>query len=221
MTRRLLVGVFVAGAMLAWACSGDRVTGPGRGQGILAMKLTDARLPLDSVKEVNVFLERIDARRAHAEVELVNDDMDGDHDEDHEHPDSTQWVTIASPNKAFNLLDLQNGVTAFLGATAVDTGNFKAVRLIIDPAKSTIVLKDGTILTPTSDPPIEFERSRRHGLLVELNDTAEVHERQTTTIVLDFRLGESVTLRGRTVRDGFFFRPVVVGAREGHEHDNH
>ena len=221
MTRRLLVGVFVAGAMLAWACSGDRVTGPGRGQGMLAMKLTDAPLPLDSVKEVNVFIERIDARRAHADVELVDDDMDGDHDEHHDRPDSTRWVTIATPNQALNLLNLRNGVTAFLGATAVDTGDFKAVRLIIDPAKSTVVLLDGTVLTPTSTPPIEFEKGRRHGLLVELNEPVEVHERQTTTIVLDFRLGESVTLRGRSVRDGFFFRPVVVGAREGHEHDNH
>jgi hypothetical protein len=221
MNRRLLVGLFIAGAMIAWACSGDGMTGPGRGQGMLAMKLTDAPVPLDSVKEVNVFIERIDARRAHAEVALVDDDMDGDHDEDHDRPDSTQWVTIASPNQTFNLLNLQNGVTAFLGATPVDTGNFKAVRLIIDPAKSTIVLKDGTILTATSTPPIEFENRHRHGLLVELNEPIEVHEKQTTTIVLDFRLGESVTLLGRSVRDGFFFRPVVVGAREGHEHNNH
>jgi hypothetical protein len=221
MNRRFLVSLFVAGATLAWACSSDRVAGPGRGQGMLAMKLTDAPVPLDSVKEVDVFIERIDARRAHADVELVNEDMDGDHDEDHLRPDSTQWVTIASPNKAFNLLDLQNGVTAFLGATAVDTGNFKAIRLIVDPTKSTIVLKDGTILTATSTPPLEFENGRRHGLLVELNEPAEVQEKQTTTIVLDFRLGESVTLLGRSVRDGFFFRPVVVGAREGHEHDNH
>jgi len=39
---------------------------------MLAMKLTDAAVPLDSVKEVNVFVERIDARRAHTDVELVD-----------------------------------------------------------------------------------------------------------------------------------------------------
>jgi len=122
MDRRFRVGLFVAGAMVAWACSGDRMTGPGRGQGMLAMKLT---------------------------------------------------------------------------------------------------LMDGTIPAATSTPPIEFENQHRHGLLVELNEPIEVHEKQTTTIVLDFRLGESVTLLGRSVRDEFFFRPVVVGAREGHEDDNH
>jgi hypothetical protein len=122
-------------------------------------------------------------------------------------------VTIATPNKAFNLLLLQNGVTAFLGETVVDTGSFKGIRLIIDPAKSTVVLKDGTVLSTTSKPPIEFEKRGHHGLMVELNETVNVNEKQTTTIKLDFRLGESMSLRGKTVHDGIIFRPVVKGSR--------
>jgi hypothetical protein len=218
MNRRLLLGALTGGLACFGACNGRSVTGPAAGQGMLSMKLTDAPVPFDSVKEVNVFVVRIDARRANADVNTADVDLDNEHAENHESPDSTLWVTIASPNKTFNLLSLQGGVTAFLGSTAVDTGHFRAVRLIIDPAKSTVVLKDGTVLSSTSASPVEFEKRGRQGLLVELNETVEVHEKQTTTIVLDFRLDQSVTLRGRGVHDGFFFRPVIVGSHEGRTH---
>jgi hypothetical protein len=214
MYRRLLLAALAGGFALVGACNGKNVAGPASGQGMLAMKLTDAPVPFDSVKEVNVFVVRIDARRANADASNADVDLDNERAENHESPDSTLWVTIAAPNTTFNLLTLQGGVKAFLGASAVDTGHFRAIRLIIDPAKSAIVLKDGTVLTSTSTSPVEFEQRGRHGLLVELNETVEVHEKQTTTIVLDFRLGESVTLRGRGVHDGFFFRPVIVGAHE-------
>ena len=213
MIRRVSYIALVASAALIWACASDRVAGPARGQGQLAMTLTDAPLPLDSVKEVNVFVERIDARRARPDSAAADKDLDREQGEDHERPDSTLWVTIATPNKAFNLLALQNGVTAFLGATVVDTGSFKGIRLVIDPARSTVVLKDGTVLSTTSKPPIEFEQRGRHGVLVELNETVEVKEGQTSTITLDFRLGESVSLLGRTIRDGFFFRPLIKGSK--------
>jgi hypothetical protein len=204
-------------AALSFACSEGSISAPRSGQGMLAMKLTDAPSPLDSVKEVNIFVERIDARRAIAEAAEADEEMDEHGSENAEQPDPMQWVTIATPNKTFNLLALQNGITAFLGASPVDTGHFRAIRLIIDPAKSTIVLKDGTVLTTTSATPVEFEKGRRQGLLVELNEAVEVNEKATTTVTLDIRLGESISLRGRTVRDGFFFRPVVRSARVDHD----
>lgn len=224
MLRKMICGFVAAAGMVAFACSGDTPTAPGPGQGMMAVKLTDAPLPFDSIASVNVFIVRIDARRAR--VDSMRDSAAADSDIDHDHDDheweehdrdSTMWVTIAEPNKAFNLLDLQNGVTAFLGATAIDSGSFKAIRIVIDPMQSTIVLKDGTVLSPTSNPPVEFENRGRHGLLAELDDSAEVHEGGTTTITLDIRLGSSVTLRGQTVHDGFFFRPVVVGHID-HDH---
>lgn len=215
MIGRSMYALLTAASLVFAACSSDKMTGTtaGPGQGMLAVRLTDAPVVLDSIKEVNIFILKIDARRAEADSAEVDDDMEGNHAaEQHvEHKDSTLWVTIATPNKAYNLLNLQNGVTALLGATPIDTGHFKAVRLIIDPTKSNIVLKDGTVLTTTSTPPIEFENSKKHGLLVELQDSLEVGEKGTTTVTLDIKLNESITLRGRTVRDGFLFRPVVNG----------
>ncbi len=224
MDKIIRSALLAAGLIAAAACAGDGVTGarPKAGQGMLAVKLTDAPIPLDSLKEVNVFVVRIDARRTHADSGEVDDSLEVEHHEmeeehDGEHPDSAQWVTIETPNQAFNLLALQNGITAFLGATPVDTGHFKAVRLIIDPAQSNIVLLDGTVLTTTSTPPVEFENHGRHGLMVELQDSLEVNESATTTLTLDLKLNQSLTLRGRGIRDGFLFRPVVDG-RSHHDH---
>lgn len=220
--RTVVMGLAVAVAMAA-GCTTEKVTGPGPGQGMLVARLTDAPAPLDSIKAVNVFVVRVDARRAAVRDSAdVDADLDRQHsfgDDDHgaEHGDSAQWVTIAEPNRAFNLLDLQGGVTAFLGATAADTGHFRAIRLVIDPAQSSIVLADGTVLSMTSTPPVEFESRGRHALLVEFDDAVDVREGETTTITLDIRLASSVSLRGRTVRDGFIFRPVVVGRCE---HEN-
>jgi hypothetical protein len=100
----------------------------------------------------------------------------------------------------------------------VDTGHFKAVRLVIDPARSNIVLLDGTVLTMTSNPPVEFERRGKHGLFVELEDEIEIDEGGTTTLTIDLKLDKSLTLRGTSIRDGFYFRPVVDG-RSHRDHD--
>jgi hypothetical protein len=225
MEKNIRHALLAATLLVAAACAGDGVTGTRMkaGQGMLAVKLTDAPIPLDSLKEVNVYVERIDARRAHTDSAEVDDSLEvehheGDDDHDGERCDSTEWVTIATPAHTYNLLALQDGVTAFLGASPVDTGHFKAVRLVIDPAQSNIVLKDGTVLTMTSTPPVEFERRGRHGLFVELKDDLEVHEGSTTTLTIDLKLDQSLTLRGRSIRDGFFFRPVVDG-RSHRDHD--
>lgn len=222
MIRRMLLGTIAVAGVWAVACSTDHVTGMGAGRGQLAVQLKDAPVPFDSVKEVDIWVVRVDARRANMSVMSdIDKDIDTPHneagDDDHAVPDSTLWVTIATPDSALNLLTLQGGVTAFLGATAIDTGHFKAVRMVIDPAKSKVVLKDGTVLTMQSTPPIEFEQRGRHGLFVEFDDDVAVEDGATTTITLDFRLGDSVTLRGRSVHDGFFFRPVVTGHSE-HDH---
>lgn len=214
MNRPLLAGTLAMLALGAFACSTEHVTGLGPGRGQLAVRLTDAPVPLDSIKSVNVFIVRVDARRARmADSTELDDDIGEERHEDMDDArrDSTQWVTIANPDTTFDLLRLQGGVTAFLGATPVDTGHFRAIRLVIDPAKSSVVLVNGTVLTMASNPAIEFERRGRHGLFVEFDNDVSVEEGATSTITLDFRLAESLSLISRSVRDGLFFRPVVTG----------
>jgi hypothetical protein len=220
MRHRLLSIGLVGGAAVLWACAGSSVTDARmqQGQGAIALQLIDAPSALDSIASVNIFVVRVDARLRIADSTAAQKDVDGDGDmgdRDHVRRDSTAWVTIASPNKLFNILALQGADTAFLGSAVVDSAKFRSFRLIIDPAQSNVVLKNGTVLTATSTPSVDFFSQGRQGILVDLDNDADVHAGATTTITLDFRLGESIFLHGHSVgHDGLDIRAVV----RGHSH---
>lgn len=219
--RKLLLSLLLIGGVAVFqACSDHSITTAGMqqiqsGQGQLAMQLIDDPTALDSIASVNIFVVRVDARMTFADSAAADSNVDGDGDFDdrnHIHRDSTAWVTIASPNKLFNILALQGGDTAFLGSAFVDTAHFRAFRLVIDPSQSTVVLKNGMVLTDSTTPSIDFFSRGREGILVDLDNDADVRPGQTTTITLDFRLGESLFLRSRSIgHDGLLVRAVVRG----------
>lgn len=221
MRHRILPVLFAAGVAALWSCSNHSLTGQMQsGQGAIAMRLIDAPSALDSIASVNIFVVRVDARMKVADSVAADSgvDTDGDMvDRENPHRDSTAWVTIASPGKLFNILALQGGDTAFLGTAVVDTAKFRALRLIIDPSMSNVVLKNGTVLTETSTPPVEFFSRGRHGILVDLDNDADVRSGGTTTITLDFRLGDSILLRGHSIGDdGLVIAAVVRGHVDQH-----
>ena len=217
MRLRILSILLACGATVLWACADHSITGARMqpGQGAIAMQLVDAPSDLDSIAAVNIFVVRVDARMSVADSAAADSSVGGEgdfDDRDNAHRDSTAWVTIATPNKLIDVMSLQNGDTALLGTAAVDTAKFRAIRLIIDPAQSNVVLKNGTVLTATSSPSVDFFSRGRHGILVDLDNDADVHPGATTTITLDFRLGESISLRGHSIgHDGLMINAVVRG----------
>ena len=215
MTRRFYLLAFASAAAIGGACAGSSTTGlrAGPNQGTIAVHMTDAPLVFDSVQSVNIFIVRVDARRKDADSTEANDSLEVEHrGNDSEHHDSTTWVTIASPNASVNLLALQNGLTALIGTSAIDSGHFRGLRLVIDPSKSNVTLKNGTVLTTTSTPPIQFFGSGRHGIDVQLDDDLDVRPGTMTTLTIDFKLGESFSMRGLSIgHDGLVFKPSVHG----------
>ena len=213
MTRRIYLMAFAGAAAIGAACAGSSTTGlrAGPNQGTIAVQMTDAPLVFDSVASVNIFIVRVDARRKDADSTEANDSLEVEHHgNDSEHHDSTTWVTIASPNASVNLLALQNGLTALIGTAAIDSGHFRGLRLVIDPSKSNVTLKNGTVLTTTSNPPIQFFGSGKHGIDVQLDDDLDVRPGTMTTLTIDFKLGESFSMRGLSIgHDGLVFKPSV------------
>jgi hypothetical protein len=216
--RHRLSFIAVAGVAAALcACADHSITAlrMQKGQGAIAMQLVDAPGALDSIASVNIFVVRVDARVKVADSTAADSAIDGDgdfDDRDHVRRDSTAWITIASPNKLINIMALTGGDTAFLGSAVVDTAKFRSFRIIIDPSKSTVVLKNGTVLTDSTTPSVDFFSRGRHGILVDLDNDADVHEGATTTITLDFRLGESIFLRGHSIGgEGLIIRAIVRG----------
>src|ERR1043166_26574 len=140
----IIGGAVVASAAVA-ACGSDSTVSPA-GSGTVVVQLTDAPFPTDSVKSVDVFVVRVDARAADVDsataAKATSDDSSS----------ADGWKTIASPNASFNLLSLQNGTTATIGSATLAAGTYNGFRLIIDPSKSSLTLKNNQVLTPTSSP---------------------------------------------------------------------
>lgn len=133
--------------------------------------LTDA--PLDGVEEVNVTFDEVSIQ-----------DLDrGD------------WHTVTSTTQTFDLLSLQNGVTADLGFTELSTGTYGQIRLHLVDAWLVI---DGE--------PVELEvpSGFQSGLKVLHQFTIEPDIENSLT--LDFDAGESVHQTGN---GEYRMRPVI------------
>lgn len=181
--RKPRLSVLLGAAALV-AC-GSSLTDPardlGEGQGGLTVLLTDAPFPFELVSQANVTINRVD---------IVSD--------------NEGILTIAEGEQTFNLLDLQNGVTAVLAQADLPAGTFPQIRLIVSSAS--VVLNDGA----TFD--LFVPSGAQTGIKVLLPDFS-VDAGGNVTLTLDFDVSESFVVMGNPdtpagIR-GFIFKPVV------------
>jgi len=197
----LAVGIAVAG------CGGADTAGLNR-RGTIAVQLTDAPFPTDSVKSVDIFVVRVEGRVADVDEASADQNVTS---EDSSHTDG--WKTLATPNASIDLLALQNGVTSALGEAKVDTASYRGFRLIIDPSKSSVTLKDGQTLTSTSSPSVAFPSASRSGIKIDLSAPIQVSAGGKATLVVDFDVGNSFVMRGNSLsKNGLLFKPVIHGS---------
>ena len=183
---RLVTGAAL-GALALQACSDSS----GTGSGLLTVRLTDAPFPFSEVASVDVFVVRVDAKKATSTDAEAEDDGN-----------SNGWVTVATPNALFNLLDLGSGKTVNLGATTIPTGTYQSFRLVLDTDQSSITLKDG------SKPQVSFPSAGHSGIKVILDEPIQLTE-NGSVMTLDFDIGRSFVQRGNSAAKGFNFKPVV------------
>lgn len=200
---RFIVAAFLAlAALTGWACNGDSVTGASSGQ--IRVKLTDAPFPTDSVDSVNVFVTRVEMRVSTADSVAADSAVSADSASAH------GWVTVATPNKRYDLMELRNGASVDLGVTPVSSGHYSGMRLVIDPAQSNVVLVNGMVLTATSSPNVTFPSGSTSGIKINLTNGIDVIASDTTTVMLDFNLDQSFVQRGNSItRLGLLFKPVI------------
>jgi len=203
MNRRIsAVLAGLAALALATGC-GDSVTGAAA-RGTLSLRLTDAPFPTDSAESIDVYIVRIEARVAAASEGEAAADVQA------AQSSSAGWITIAEPNAAFNLLDLQGGVSVALGQALVDAGTYRGLRLILDTEQSGVTLKGGFQLTGTSTPNILFPSAGQTGLKILLDEPIVIEANGQTNVLIDFDAGGSFVLRGNTImQNGLLFTPVL------------
>ena len=199
-----LLATGVAAVALLGACSDPAEPSLESGQGRLTLHLTDAPFPLDSAESIDVFVVRVEARLATTtedEAALAVEEASAE---------SNGWVTIATPNASFNLLDLQGGVSIELGGALIDEGAYQSLRLVLDTEQSGVTLKGGLVLTGSSSPSILFPSAGQSGLKVMLDQPIQIVAGEETEVLIDFDAGESFVLRGNTIlQNGLLFKPVI------------
>ena len=190
MTRFRALTLLVACAIGAVSC-GDSTGG---GTGTLTVQLTDAPFPFSEVSRVDVFVVRIDAKNAATSEAEAADAAN-----------ASGWTTLATPNALINILDLNNGKTTNLGQATLPTGTYKGFRLVIDPAKSSVTLKDG------SNPSVIWPSQSRTGIKIVLDAPISLTT-NGSVMVLDFDVGRSFVMRGNSIsQNGLLFKPVLRG----------
>ena len=180
---RLRLALAVAGAVALLACDASE-TGPGGppGDGKTAVFLTDAPFPFDRIARVDIHISEIG-------LSPQADTSQG----------PPGWITVAEPDRTFNLLDLQNGTTALLGEADVPPGQYRAVRVTFDPARS------GMTDTEGGHPEINGQSKGETPTLFGLVEEAMAIDENGEDIVIDFDVGRSFLPDG----DGFLFIPFL------------
>ena len=223
--RRTSIALSVALLFGAAACSDS--TGAGTGTvsvrltngavadafvGQVAASLTEAPLPAGSVKSVDVWVVRVDAKR--------QEPTDAEAAEDTEESEAQQggWVTVAEPDAAFDLMKLADGTTTLLGDAEVAAVAYNGFRLIIDPAKSSVTLNDATntVIGGESIEGLKFPSAAQSGIKIKLSGgPVEVEEGETSTLVVKFDVSKSFVVRGDSIpQNGLLFKPVIRGTKE-------
>jgi hypothetical protein len=184
------LGLALGLAALA-ACNAAEIgpgTGPG-GDGRTAVFLTDVPFPFDGITRVDIHVDEI-------ALSVSPDTSDGSH-----------WVLVAAPSRIFNLLDLQNGSTALLGEAVVPPGQYRAVRLVFDPARSSLTETNGDLIRTAGgpgSPGIDWQAKGANPSLFALVEEALAIGENGEDIVVDFDVGRSFLYDGG---DRFIFLP--------------
>lgn len=199
-TKRLAVASLAAAVLAVAACDDTASPGAG-GEGRVIVRLTDAPFLTDSVKSVNMFVVRVEARGQSADSAAADTDTDNG--------SKGGWTTIATPNASIDLLTLQNGAATTIGNTSLAAGTYGGLRFIIDPSQSTVVLKNGTTLSGANGG-VKFPSGNRSGIKVNLSEPLRVVGGATTTLLVDFDVNESFVMRGNSIaQNGLLFKPVI------------
>src|SRR5215211_4679841 len=100
MRSRFVSALMLVGALALGACGDDGGKSPTGARKKISVYLTDAPFPYDSVARVDVHVVSI-------ALTTISDTTSA----------NTDWVTVATPDKTYNLLDLQDGTASRLAET--------------------------------------------------------------------------------------------------------
>lgn len=115
--------------------------------------------------------------------------------------------TITSTPAPYELMSLQNGVTAALGTATIPVADYTQMRLVVDSAK--VTLKAGITIGGASTVSLQTPSAQRTGIKVNFSGPLHVAAGQTV-LVVDFDVARNFVFQGpRGAPTGVSFKPVL------------
>jgi len=165
------------------------------GQGNLSIYLTDAPAEFEAVY---VTISEVHVHRAGIE----DDSDDG------------EWIIVATPNVTYNLLELQNGITTFMGEDLIPSGDYTQLRLILGSIPDTTVDADGeahpfahyvTFLDESDNSNLIAEALKVPSNTVKYNHNFTIMDGGDVDMTIDFDAEKSIHPAG----DKWILNPVL------------
>lgn len=105
------------------------------------------------------------------------------------------WITVVDTPATFDLLQLQNDVTAALGGKDLAPGDYGQLRLLVQNAS---VVVGGT------EQPLAIASGAQTGIKINLDQTLETG--MTYSVTLDYNAAQSIKSTGK----GYLMTPVIM-----------
>jgi hypothetical protein len=158
MRTSFILAVFAI-SIAVFGCGND----PGTGR--LQIVLGDAPFPFDMISSAEITVDRVQVR-----IDAENDDESG-------------WVTLPTAGGTYDLLALQNGITADLANAELPVGNVDQVRLVI--SRGRVELSDARVFV------LNVPSGSSSGLKIFPRPPIAVVQDQTTDVLLDVDVSQS------------------------------
>ena len=213
--KTLLTGLFAL-LMLPFliACGGgtsSTVAQSGAQTGTLSLSLKDA--PID-LQAVYVTIKEVQVHMGDNEVEDANESNNVAGDQNSS--DNNAWKVVVAPNKTYNLLALQDGVTAFLGEENLTVGHYTQMRLILGTeaeANATNILGNphdyaNYVVVNNQEEELVVPSGFQTG--IKLIKGFDIYTDQNTSLMIDFDANKSVHLNG----NGYTMKPTITITEE-------
>lgn len=184
MVRRFRGSIALALACVAFGAAGCSSSDSGT-TGQLSIQLTDA--PGDYVQTATIWVSSI--------YLIGGADTTGSR------------YTITSTPVPYELMSLQNGVTAALGSSSIPVGDYTQMRLVVDSAR--VTLKAGITIGGASTVSLQTPSAQRTGIKVNFSGPLHVAAGQTV-LVVDFDVARNFVFTGpHGAPNGVIFKPVL------------
>jgi len=168
------------------------------GKGTLALMLTDAPFPVSLVDKTLVTIDKIEIRSTIASTASSTTTTTAD-------SEALYSVLYSGEGKVFDLLDLQNGVTAELMNMEIAAGSYDLIRMHVK--KSEVVLKDGTIYD------MKIPSDVTGGIKIKITPELVIEDGVESEVLLDFDVSKSFITQGNLKSaqgiKGFLFNPML------------